>query len=364
MNKKKVPILIAVILIGLAGVNQYAVYRIKGAITDSLRKDSVYPASIRSFQGILPIGRFWLSGMQFITRFGDQSVNWILPSATANLKTTSFLGGCWEIQGIDAPGVGWKVSLPKGKGVIEGILSLHGASSARPPKNFPGETLWCERAEVTLPYARGEFKGRSLNILNKTRLEVSPFTLKDGAPYLPFAFNLRAELDQSGEGACLVAKGKMTPLEKRTEADIQLAGAHPADVDRYLAAAADIDELRGLRAADWIADGSFSIRLVADALATKVKGELTIRFLGVHFGEKARQEEVSGQALEHVLQLFENRTDTVQLGPVPFVEDLTTPNDEAFPQIEKGLAAELLRAASGAALKSGAKNLLQGLFKK
>jgi hypothetical protein len=302
--------------------------------------------------------------MAFMTRFGDQEVTWSIPAGEANLRVLSAFSGIWDLQSVAIRNAAWKVALPGALGNIEGVLNAQAEAETPAPDGLPRDTIWSGTARVEVPSVRGAFRGKPLDLVYQSRLTLTPFSLRDGAPHLPYDFQLVANLTELEGGAALQARGHHVPLEKNLDADIQLVGIDPPLVERYLVLAHESRELRDFRIADWVEDGSFSVRLTAHARLTKVNGEISFRFLKVRFGSEVHEVLPEGEVAQKMLGLFEGRTDTVQLGPIPFTEDLATPKEEAWDQIQRGLLAALLKAGSGEALKSGTMNLLKGVFGK
>jgi hypothetical protein len=348
--------LIVLAVLGVAG-HQWLLRQAKVALIGSLSEESGYPATVNSFHGFLPFGRIWLQDLNFKNQLPDgQTLDWKLPTATANLRLISYLLGSVEVQDLDIKRASWKTSLASGW-TLGGLLNLQGSSNRRPPAAADKDYLWCEHALLTLPSIQGQFKGKSHDLLYDSSLEVTPFCLKGGEFLLPFDFNLAANLTIDKDSACLLAKGKHIPQEKRFQVDIRLVDIEVPVLDRYLGIATQIPGMLDLKVSDWIRSGSVSVQLHAETNPKGVKGDLTLRLMKVQFGKGVTESELTSETLRPILDSIQSREKTLQLGPVSFSENLMTLESEAWDQIQRGMVAELIKSDPGAALKTGAQML-------
>jgi len=196
---------------------------------------------------------------------------------------------------------------------------------------------------------------------------VAPFSIRNGEPVVPFDFHFQAHFDRGKKEPRLLAKGRQDQANHRLEIDLRVVAVDMPTVNRFLEKGVALDATLaevGQAARDWILAGSFSTRLQGEFTPEKAKGELTLRVREPRFGPNLKSQELVGQKLGPFLEALERRTDTIQLGPMPFEEDLKTPDrDEAFEQLQVALAAELIRAAPDAAIRAGA-GILKNLLKK
>jgi len=360
--KRLLLVLIVLVVLAVAG-HQVLLRQAKVSLTSALYEESGSPATVASFKGFLPLGQVWLKELRFKTVFPDgETIDWDIPTANADLRLISYLLGSIEVQRIDIQKASWKTS-PLSGWVLGGIGHLEGASRGRPPSKADKDYLWCEKALLTLPSVQGQFKGKSHDLLYNTSLEVKPFCMKGGEFLLPFDFDLAANLTGKEHSSRLLAKGKHTPQEKKTQVDIRLDGLEIPVLERYLGMAVQIPEMPKLKVSDWIRGGSVSIQLRAEAGTVLVKGDLTLRLMKVQFGPEVIDSELIGEKLRPILDSIQSKTTPLQLGPVSFEENLATPDSEAWGQIRNGMVAELIKNDPGAILKSGAR-LLQDFFKK
>jgi len=357
MKIKKWSILLGVFLLGLVVVHQWTVYRVKNMVRDTLRKDSGYPARISSFKGFLPTGSFWGKGIEFKTALGRDSIDWNVPSLRLRLLPGPFFRGRYCIQNLETENVAWVFNLRDLRGKMEGDLKVRATSKESPPRNLPKEALWCERLVLSVDRPSGVVRETQLDLFRDASLQLEPFSLYDGAPVLPFDFALKAVLGQGEGSPNLHVTGRQDQSQNRIDADIWCDSIGLPAIEWGLQAASVLDptlrELKG-RAREWIEGGSFAIRLRAVVAQKKTLGELTLRLSHPRFGETLKVQELAGQTLRTFLEAFERREDTIQLGPIPFEEDLATPREEGWEQIQKGLVAALVSQAPGAALETGA----------
>ncbi|NUN97637.1 MAG: hypothetical protein HUU16_15845 [Candidatus Omnitrophica bacterium] len=363
MRRKTLWILLLVFALALVGAHQYTLARVRVAVIDTLRSENQYPATVSSFSGLLPLGKVWVSELKFRTRFGDQTVDWAIANGSLDLGVPSALGRVWRLDSLQSKGIGWKVSFPKGVGSLEGLLDLSGRTSVDPAGKLPKETLWCGDLRVGIPIARAVLPKVTLELLHQGELRVAPFSLADGEPFLPYDFNLRANLAEKTRGGLLLAKGHHVPLEKKLAGEARALGLGVPTIESFLKAASGPMGTAALRASDWIEGGSFSVLLQVDSTALAAKGNLTLRLQKIRFGREIKESELVGEAARPVLDAIEKREDVVQLGPVSFEEDLSTEDMESLRQLQRGLVAEVVKVDPGAAYKAGA-NLLRGLLKK
>ena len=356
MGRKKWLILLIVFLAGLAGVHQWVVLRIKSIATDTLRDSSNYPARIQSLRGFLPAGAFWAKNAEFKTTFGEDSVDWEIPNFYLNLNPECFITNRYSIEELVARDLTWLVRLRGLRAKLEGDLTVLASSRTAPPEGLPEETVWSESLELVSNHPTGEINEVSIDLIRKTRLRVEPFSFRNGEPVLPFDFDLKVCLSDDDEGPLLLARGRQDQINHHVEADLRAVALDLPTVERYLKTVAVLDPTLGeigKIARSWVESGSFSVRLQTDVTAETAKGQITIRFIAPRFGEELKQQQLADQSLEPFLEAFEGRTDTIQLGPVSFQEDLTTSKEEAWEMIQTGLAAALIAQAPGAALKTG-----------
>ncbi len=363
MKRKTSWVLLLLFVVALIGAHQYTLAKVRHAVIDTLRTENRYPASVRGFRGLLPVGKLWVSGLAFRTRFGDQTVDWIIPSGSLDLGVASAFSKVWRLDSLQSKGIGWKVSFPRGVGSLEGLLDISGMTSTEPAGKLPEETLWCGDLHVGVPIARAILPKMSIDLLHQGELSVTPFSLADGEPFLPYDFSLRANLAEENQGGLLVAKGRHTPLEKKLIGEARALGLGVPTIESFLKAASGPMGTAALRASDWIEGGSFSVLIGVDSTALAAKGALTLRLERVRFGHAIKESELVGEAARPVLDAIEKRDGVVELGPVRFEEDLSTEDMESLWQIQRGLVAEVVKVDPGAAYKAGA-NLLRGLFKK
>jgi hypothetical protein len=366
MGRKKWMILLIVFLAGLAGVHEWVVLRIKGIASDTLRDSSNYPARIQSLRGFLPTGVFWAKNAEFKTTFGDDSVDWKIPDLYLNLNPECFFTNRYSIEDLAARNLTWLVRLRGLRAKLGGDLTVLASSRAAPPDDLPEDTVWSEYLELVTNHPAGEINEVAIDLIRKTSLRVEPFSFRNGEPVLPFDFDLRVCLTDDDGGPVFLARGRQDQLNHHVEADLRAVAVDLPTVERYLETAAVLDPAMGeigKIARSWIEGGSFSIRLQTSVTEKTAEGQLTIRLLGPRFGQELKRQQLADQSLEPFLEAFEGRTDTIQLGPVSFKEDLTTSKEEAWDMIQTGLATALIAQAPGAALKTGVgalKSLLGG----
>ncbi len=360
--KRLLLVLIVLAIFAVAG-HQWGLRYAKDSLTAALSEESGYPATVDSFQGFLPLGRVWLQDLKFKHLLPDgQAVDWRVPTAQANLGLLAYLRGSVEIQSLNIPKATWKTPLDK-DWTLGGTLNLQGTSINGPTSQVDKDYLWCERALLTLPSVQGQFKNKIYDLVYGSSLEVAPFCLKGGDFTVPFKFSLAVDLTESGNAACLLAKGQHFPAEKRLQVDLRLVDIEVPVLERYLGIATHIPDFPKLEVADWIQGGSVSVQLRASADLKGVKGDLTLRLRKVQFGPEVVESELTGETLRPILDSIQTREDTLQLGPVSFAENLLTPKSEAWEQIQQGMVAELIKNDPAAALKTGVK-MLQDFFGK
>ncbi len=352
-------ILSALVVVG----HQWSLRYAKASLIGTLTEESGYPATVSSFKGFLPTGQIWLTDLRFKNLLPNgQTLDWMVPTANANLSLISYLFGSVEVQSLDLRNATWKTSIPSGWN-FSGTANLQGASNNRPPSQADKDYLWCERGLLTLPLVQGQYKSRSHDLLYDVSLEVEPFCLKGSKFLLPFDFNLAANLTRKENSARFLAKGKHTPAEKKFIADIRLADLEIPVFENYLEIAALVPDFPKLKVADWIRGGSVSVQLRTETEPKQIKGDLTLRLSKVQFGPSVIDSKLTSETLRPILDSIQSRQDTLQLGPVSFSENLVTPESEAWEQIQHGMVAELIKNDPGAALKSGVK-MLQDFFGK
>lgn len=365
MKKRRVLLFLVLLLVmlGIVG-NQFLVMTIRSEIEKGLREESLYPVKIGRFFGALPIGRFWFGDAQFITPMDGVKVEWTIPKGFLNLKASAALTPVWAVDGLLIENLRSVVRTDDGNLTVEGVFELFGKSIGSMPNELPPGSIWCPHVSLTSPSIDGLWLNNPLGSLHDSRLVVSPFAFfpDSGKFILPFDFSLNTFLTPDTTKSQVSVKGNMTPEKNELSADIQLLSIDPATIDQVIASASKIlVELREEKASNYIRDGSISVRLRADANPRMVKGEITLRLKGLQFGDLIRESEFAGDQTERILGMVEKRTDTLQLGPVPFAEDLSTPEEEAVDQIQKGFIAEAARLAVGSGLMEGL-GMLKGLM--
>lgn len=364
MDRKKWLILLVVFLVGIVGVHQWVVLQIKGIACDTLRDSSNYPARIQSLKGFLPTATFWAKNVEFKTAFGNDALDWKIPSLSLDLNPECFFVSRYSIENLEARNLGWVLRLRDLRAKFEGDLTVLASSTTPAPDNLPEDTVWSEALELSSNHPTGEINGAKIDLVRETSLRIEPFSFRNGQPVLPFDFDLRVSLTEDEEGPAFLARGHQDQVQHHVNADLRAVAMDLPTVERCLRTASGLDPTMGefaKLARSWVQGGSFSVRLQTEMTPEIVKGRITVRLQSPRFGEGLKNFELADQPVAPFLQAFERRTDTIQLGPVPFEEDLTTAKDEAWGMLQTGFAAALLAQAPGAALKTGL-DALKGLL--
>jgi hypothetical protein len=366
--RRALAVFVVLLLIGLVGLHEYFVYQLKGGLQDAIRRDSGYPARIESFRGFLPAGSVWVEGFEFKTHLTEETadnIQWQFPSGSLNIRVVPLFMAQYHIDSILAPNLHWQAQIPTLEGQFQGNVDLSGHSQGEAPEGLSEETIWCETVNAVLTDLTGSWQGKSVELPPRTEVRLENLTLRDGAPTKPLHFEVRSELSDRSGGPLFLASGTQDQEGRKLRSDLRLVGVTREDLGRVLKTVIVFDPnstlIRDL-ANEWIEGGSFSARLSSMATTSSVSGEVTLRIKGPRFGSGVRDEEVAGQPIGPFLDALESREDTIVIGPLAFNENLATPQTEAFDQIQRGLVAEIVKNAPGAALKTGA-GLLRDFFK-
>ncbi|KXK31067.1 MAG: hypothetical protein UZ16_OP3001003035 [Candidatus Hinthialibacteria bacterium OLB16] len=363
MARARKKIIVFLILLLLAGFGHYfVVVYARTFVLEALRETGKYPATVGSFQGIIPIGRVWGKDLRFMTRMEDQGIQWELPDFNVNLAFLSYVRDRIHIQSLEAPAANWSTTLPTGW-KVDGKLDISGSSSGQAPAILTAESIWCQNLDLAWRDVQVEIKGKKQPLIHQASLDLSPFSLKKTDLFpVPFDFHGKVLLtDQPGSPQVLFS-GHHVTAEKHLQADIRVLDLQVPVLEKYLAIAGQAPQFPKIRASDWIRSGSFSVHLTADSRLPTIQGTLTLRLKGVQFGPKISQSKEVAENISPILESFQKREDTVQLGPIEFKENLLTRDGEAFQQIQRGLIAEVIKNDPGAAIQSGV-NLLRNFFK-
>jgi hypothetical protein len=332
-----------------------------------MREETGYPAQIRKLTGVLPFGEFHAQGVDFKTRFGPLDfIHWKIPDLRLDLRFVPFFSNVYVVESLDAQGIEWIFDAQTMGGKIEGDLTVRGQSESLPPE-LPADTVWCEHVLFTTLAPTGSINARNLELPHRTSFEVTPFSLREGAPVLPFEFDFEAQLTEELLGPRIEATGAQNQKESRFEAKVGAYALDKETIDRVLLTALafdpEMEEVREL-AREWILDGSFAVLLDVQSTPNRVAGEITLRLSKPRFGEGLKNQELtSDQSIRPFLESFEKREDTIELDGLKFNENLITPEVEAFDQLQATAAAAVLKAAPDAAIETGV-GLIRNLFKK
>lgn len=359
--RKKIFGVLILFLLAVFG-HYFTVVYARTFVLDALRETGKYPATVGSFQGVIPIGRIWGKDLQFMTRMDEQGIEWKLPDFQVNLAFLSYLRDRIQIQSLAAPGALWNTTLPIGW-KLDGTLDIEGTSTSEPPANLTAESMWCQNLDLVWREVYAEINGKKQPLVYQANLFISPFSLKK-ADLFPVPFDFHGTVAPTAQSASTLIRfrGHHETTEKHLKADIQILDVQLPLLEKYLAIAAQVPQFPSIHASDWIRSGSFSIHLSADSRLPIIEGKLTLRLKGVQFGPKVIESQGLADKVGPILDSFQKKKETIQLGPIDFKEDLLTREEEAFAQIKSGLITEVIRNDPGAAIKSGV-NLLKDLFK-
>jgi hypothetical protein len=350
---------LGLLLIILMALHQLLVIQAKNKVLDVLQKESPAPAQVQVFRGFLPIGQIWFRQLDFTSKLGNHLIQWNLPNGMVDLGFWAYLKGAYLIEELNLTDANWKTTL--GGWDFKGIFNVKGLSKETIPVKETAKTIWCEKVNLTSPVIQGIFQDQTYPLVYQGQAVFTPVCIQPEGLVMPVHFEIAGKFTPTENATRLTATGNLFPSENRMNVDLALVAVEVPVLERYLGIASQNPGFPKIQVADWIRDGSLSVRLEANAQPEQIAGNLTLRLKRVRFGPQITESELVGDTLSPILQSLETQDDTLQLGPVAFQENLDTPEEEAFTQIQRGLASELLRKKPAAALQSGI-NLLKKMW--
>lgn len=366
-RRRRWPFVLLALGFGVWALHGWIVGRIGNLITESMREETGYPTHIKKMTGVLPLGQFRAQGFDFKTRFGPLDfIHWNIPDLRLDLSVVPFFSKVYVIEALDAQSIEWVFDAQTMGGKVRGDLTVRGDSQSLPPE-LPADTIWCEHLKFSTLAPTGSINAKDLELPHRTSLSVTPFSLREGEPVLPFEFEFEAQLSSDLLGPRIEATGSQDQKESRFEAEVGAYALDKETVDRILLTALafdpEMEEAREL-ARKWILDGSYAILLEIQSSPTRVAGDITLRLSKPKFGEDLKNQEfASDQSIRPFLESFEEQIGTIELEGIKFDEDLTTAEMEAWTQLGTSALAAVLKAAPDAAIETGV-GLIRNLFKK